>query len=311
MQNPLYQKHFLSVADFSKSILEFIIDTGLALKACPQSNLLRDRVIAVCFFEPSTRTRLSFETAILKLGGRVIGFSDASNTSIQKGETLADTARIINNYADALVVRHPKEGAARVISEFSRHPVVNAGDGSNQHPSQTLLDLMSIKETQGTLEGLKVALVGDLKYGRTVHSLVQALSQFNAQFYFSSPSLLAMPDYILEGLDKRGIHYQIVDSIKEVIYELDILYVTRLQKERFDEQEFLKLKDNYVITADTLAGAKKNLRILHPLPRVDEINPSVDNTPYAYYFQQAGNGLFAREAILSLLLNPSFSNQAL
>lgn len=308
MVNPLYQKHFLSIVDLSRPTLEFIIDAGLTLKAHPQNDLLRDRVIAVCFFEPSTRTRLSFETAILKLGGKVIGFSDASNTSIQKGETLADTARIINNYADALVVRHPKEGAARVISEFSHQPVINAGDGSNQHPSQTLLDLMSIKETQGTLEGLKVALVGDLKYGRTIHSLVQALSQFDTQFYFSSPPLLAMPDYILEALNKKSVSYQVVDSIKEVIGELDILYLTRLQKERFDEQEFLKLKGNYVITADTLVKPKKNLRILHPLPRVDEIHPSVDNTPYAYYFEQAGNGLFAREAILSLLLNPSLSS---
>ncbi|MBN3859425.1 aspartate carbamoyltransferase [Neisseriaceae bacterium PsAf] len=307
MSNPLYQKNIISIPELSRDELELLIQTGLNLKHSPRNDLLNGKVIASCFFEPSTRTRLSFETAIQRLGGKVIGFSDAQNTSVKKGETLADTARMINAYADAIVMRHNKDGAARIVGEFANCPVINAGDGTNQHPSQTLLDLISIKETQGTLENLKIALVGDLKYGRTVHSLVQALSLFNCEFYFLSPSNLAMPEYICEELDNANITYQTCQSLADVIKVVDILYMTRIQKERFDEQEFLKLKNSYILNASLLNEAKSNLKILHPLPRVDEIHYSVDSTPYAYYFQQAGNGVFARQAILALVLNPSIS----
>ncbi|QRN41396.1 MAG: aspartate carbamoyltransferase [Neisseriaceae bacterium] len=307
MCNPLYKKNIISVPELSKNELELLVQTGLDLKHSPRNDLLNGKMIASCFFEPSTRTRLSFETAIQKLGGKVIGFSDAQNTSVKKGETLADTARMLDSYADAIVMRHNKDGAARIMGEFATCPVINAGDGTNQHPSQTLLDLISIKETQKTLENLKIALVGDLKYGRTVHSLVQALSLFNCEFYFLSPDNLAMPDYICEELDYAGIKYQTSQSLTHAIEVVDILYMTRIQKERFDEQEFLKLKNSYILNASLLSKAKPNLKILHPLPRVDEIHYSVDSTPYAYYFQQAYNGVFARQAILALVLNPSIS----
>ncbi len=304
MANSLYQKHIISVADLSKDELEWVVKTALSLKQNPRNDLLANKLIATCFFEPSTRTRLSFETAVQRLGGRVIGFADGANTSAKKGETLADTARIISGYADAIVMRHNKDGAARVMSEFSAVPVINAGDGTNQHPSQTLLDLVSIYETQGTLTGLKIALAGDLKYGRTVHSLAQALSQWGCEFYFISPAQLAMPDYICEELDDAGAKYHVLTSLEAAIEEVDILYMTRVQRERFDEQEFLKIQGKFNLNAAMLANAKDNLRIMHPLPRVDEIANDVDATPQAFYFEQAKNGVFARQALLALVLNP-------
>lgn len=303
MNNLLYQQDVISIAELSRAQLELVVATAMRLKQSPRNDLLQGRLIASCFFEPSTRTRLSFETAVQRLGGRVIGFSDAGSTSVKKGETLADTARIISSYADAIVMRHHKDGAARLVSHFSSVPVINAGDGTNQHPSQTLLDLVSIFETQGTLENLKIALVGDLKYGRTVHSLAQALSRFGCSFYFISPPSLAMPAYICEELDEAGAHYEVLPSLEAAIEIVDILYMTRVQRERFDEQEFLKIQGKFNLNAAMLAAAKANLKILHPLPRVDEIAPDVDGTPYAYYFQQAQNGMYARQAILSLVLN--------
>ncbi len=305
MKNSLYQKHVISISDLTRADLELVIELAGQLKRAPRTDLLKDRVLASCFFEASTRTRLSFETAVQRLGGRVIGFSDASNTSLgKKGETLADSVRIITSYVDAFIMRHPQEGAARLASEFSNgRPVINAGDGANQHPTQTLLDLFSIYETQGTLDGLKLAFVGDLKYGRTVHSLAQALSLFGCRFYFISPEALAMPEYICEELDEKGIVYSVHKQLDEVMPELDVLYMTRVQKERFDETEFKHLKSQFVLTADSLRNAKPNLRILHPLPRIDEIHLDVDKTPYAYYFQQAENGVYARQALLALVLN--------
>lgn len=303
MPNLLYQKNLISIADLSTDELQLLLDTALKLKREPQQDLLAGKLIASCFFEPSTRTRLSFETAVQRLGGKVIGFADGANTSAKKGETLADTARIISSYADAIIQRHPKDGAARVLAEFSDVPVINAGDGTNQHPSQTLLDLVTIYETQGSLNNLKIAMCGDLKYGRTVHSLAQALKNFGCEFAFVSPSSLAMPDYITEELDETRTLWQIMPDLESALEWADILYMTRVQRERFDEQEFAKIQGKFNLSAEMLTNAQPNLRILHPLPRVDEIHPNVDNTPYAYYFQQAHNGVFARMAMLSLVLN--------
>ena len=305
MPNPLYGQHLISIPDLSNEQLECLLDTALRLKREPRYNLLEGRLIGSCFFEPSTRTRLSFETAVQRLGGKVIGFSDGANTSAKKGETLADTARIISSYTDAIIIRHPKDGAARVLSEFSAVPVINAGDGTNLHPSQTLLDLVTIQETQGRLDNLVIAMAGDLKYGRTVHSLAQAMKRHQAEFIFVSPPSLAMPDYITEELDAAGCRYQILPSLEEAARHADILYMTRVQRERFDEQEFAKIQGKFNLEAATLAQAKPNLRVLHPLPRVDEIHPNVDGTVYAYYFEQAKNGVFARMAMLSLVLNES------
>lgn len=303
MSNPLYRQHVISVADLSTDTLTQLVKTALHLKQHPQPHLLDNKLVATCFFEPSTRTRLSFETAAHRLGADVIGFADGANTSAKKGETLADTARIIAGYADAMVVRHNQDGAARVMSEFSSVPVINAGDGTNQHPSQTLLDLMTIFETQGRLEGLNIVLVGDLKYGRTVHSLAQALSNWNNTFYFVAPPQLAMPEYITEELDEKGCAYHVIESFEEALNLADIVYMTRVQRERFDEQEFLKIQGLYVLKAAMLAGVKDNMRIMHPLPRVDEIHTDVDATQHAYYFEQAKNGVFARQALLSAVLN--------
>ncbi|AAW84901.1 aspartate carbamoyltransferase, catalytic subunit [Aliivibrio fischeri ES114] len=306
MTNSLYQKHIISIPELSRQELELIVETAGKIKKEPQPDLLKNKIVASCFFEASTRTRLSFETAIQRLGGSVIGFDTAGNTSLaQKGETLADSVQIITSYADAYVMRHPQEGAARLASEFSNGtPVINAGDGANQHPTQTLLDLYTIYETQGRLDNLNVAFVGDLKYGRTVHSLTQALAKFEGiKFFFIAPEVLAMPDYICEELDELGIEYQLVESMDDAIPELDILYMTRVQKERFDESEYAHIKSAYILSAENLQPARENLKVLHPLPRVDEIDTDVDATPHAYYFQQAENGVYARQALLALVLN--------
>ncbi|MUL03716.1 aspartate carbamoyltransferase [Aliivibrio fischeri] len=306
MANSLYKKHIISIPELSRQELELIVETAGKIKKEPQPDLLKNKIVASCFFEASTRTRLSFETAIQRLGGSVIGFDTAGNTSLaQKGETLADSVQIITSYADAYVMRHPQEGAARLASEFSNGtPVINAGDGANQHPTQTLLDLYTIYETQGRLDNLNVAFVGDLKYGRTVHSLTQALAKFEGiKFFFIAPEVLAMPDYICEELDELGIEYQLVESMDDAIPELDILYMTRVQKERFDESEYAHIKSAYILSAENLQPARENLKVLHPLPRVDEIDTDVDATPHAYYFQQAENGVYARQALLALVLN--------
>lgn len=304
MTNPLFQKDIISVSEFTKEHIELILKTARELKAHPRNDLLKDRLIGVTFFEGSTRTRLSFETAIHRLGGQVIGFPDAANTSLgKKGETLMDSIRIITSYTDALVIRHNREGAARLAADISPVPVINAGDGANQHPSQTMLDLFSIYETQGRLDHIKIAFVGDLKYGRTVHSLAEALSLYNAEIMLVAPDSLAMPQYILDILDERGIKYSFHSTLEEVIPEVDILYMTRVQKERFDETEYQNLRSKYILTSSMLDSARENMKILHPLPRIDEITTDVDSNPHAYYFKQAANGVFAREAILALVMN--------
>lgn len=306
MAHSLFNKHIISIPELSREELELIVDTAARLKAEPNPELLKNKVVASCFFEPSTRTRLSFETAVERLGGSVIGFDNGGNTSLaKKGETLADSVQVIASYVDAFVMRHPQEGAARLASEFSNGvPIINGGDGANQHPTQTLLDLFSIYETQGTLDNLNVAFVGDLKYGRTVHSLTQALAKFdNVRFFFIAPDALAMPDYICEELEESGIQFSMHSNIEEVVPELDVLYMTRVQKERFDESEYAHMKSAFILTAATLEGARDNLKVLHPLPRVDEITVDVDKTKHAYYFEQAENGVYAREALLALVLN--------
>ncbi|MDF2784619.1 MAG: aspartate carbamoyltransferase catalytic subunit [Pantoea eucrina] len=306
MANPLYRKHIISINDLNRDELELVLHTAARLKAQPQPELLKHNVIASCFFEASTRTRLSFETAMHRLGASVVGFADGGNTSLgKKGETLADTISVIGTYVDAIVMRHPQEGAARLATEFSGGvPILNAGDGANQHPTQTLLDLFTLRETQGRLDNLSVAMVGDLKYGRTVHSLTQALAKFTGnRFYFIAPSALAMPAYITDMLDEQNIVWTRHDSIEEVLPELDILYMTRVQKERLDPSEYANVKAQFILRAADLHGARANLKVLHPLPRVDEIATDVDSTPHAWYFQQAGNGIFARQALLALVLN--------
>ena len=304
MANPLFNKNIISISDLSRSELEQIVMRARMMKTEPQSRWLTGKVIASCFFEASTRTRLSFETAIQRQGGTIIGFADSTNTSMgKKGETLSDSIRMISSYADAIVMRHPQEGSARLASEVATVPVVNGGDGSNQHPSQTLLDLFTIHECQGRLENLTVTFVGDLKYGRTVHSLAQALSLFECRFHFIAPDALAMPDYLLRELDSKNIDYSRVSSLEEAIPNSDILYMTRVQKERFDPTEYMHLASQYILSTDLLKNAPEHLRILHPLPRVDEIPFEVDSTPFAYYFQQAENGVYARQALLALILN--------
>jgi aspartate carbamoyltransferase catalytic subunit len=258
-------------------------------------------VAATLFFEPSTRTRLSFETAVNRLGGRVIGFSDASTSSSSKGETLNDTIRMVANYADIIIMRHHLEGAARYASEVSSVPVINAGDGSNQHPTQTMLDLYSIQKTQGRLDNLNITMVGDLKYGRTVHSLLMAMSHFSPTFCFVAPDELKMPEEYKLFCNKHGIRYtEQTEFDADVINRADILYMTRVQKERFTEvMEYEKVKNVYTLHNRMLDGSRDNLRILHPLPRVNEIDMDVDANPKAYYFEQARNGLYVRQAIIS------------
>lgn len=297
-------RSFVAIDDIDKQEMLDLLERARYFEAHPNSKILDGKVVATLFFEPSTRTRLSFETAVNRLGGRVIGFSDASTSSTSKGETLKDTIKMVANYADIIVMRHFLEGAARYATEVTDVPIVNAGDGSNQHPSQTMLDLYSILKTQGTLEGLTITMVGDLKYGRTVHSLVMALRYFKPRFNFVSSPQLRMPEPYLEICRREGIEYtEHTDFSPEVINSSDILYMTRVQRERFsDAMEYEKVKNLYTLRNAMLAGAKPNLRILHPLPRVNEIDRDVDDNDKAYYFEQARNGVFARQAILTRAL---------
>ncbi|MGQ1784828.1 MULTISPECIES: aspartate carbamoyltransferase [unclassified Saccharicrinis] len=296
-------RSLVSINDFTKEEILKIVELAAKFEANPNQDLLKHKVVASLFFEPSTRTRLSFETAINRLGGRVVGFTDASSSSTTKGETLKDTIKMVSNYADLIVMRHPLEGSARYASEQSRVPIVNAGDGANQHPTQTLLDLYSIQKTQGTLENLNIFMVGDLKYGRTVHSLLQAMSHFNPVFNFISPEELRMPDEYKFWLDSKGIKYYEHDEFTDIVSRADILYMTRVQQERFvDPIEYEKVKNVYILKNAMLDNTKDNLRILHPLPRVNEIDTDVDSNPKAYYFEQAENGVYARMAIMCSIL---------
>ena len=295
---------FVTIADLSKEKLMYLLELAKEFEAHPNRELLKGRVVATLFFEPSTRTRLSFETAANRLGARVIGFSDAKASSVTKGETLKDTILMVSNYADVIVMRHFVEGAAQYASEVAPVPIVNAGDGAHMHPSQCLLDLYSIYKTQGTLENLNIYLVGDLKYGRTVHSLITAMRHFNPTFHFVAPKELAMPDEYKIYCKEHGIRYEEhTDFNEDTIADADIIYMTRVQKERFsDLMEYERVKNVYILRAAMLNNVKPNMKILHPLPRVNEIAYDVDENPHAYYVQQAGNGLFAREAILSYVL---------
>ncbi|WP_444365306.1 aspartate carbamoyltransferase [Prevotella sp.] len=276
----------------------------------PTRELLKGKVVATLFFEPSTRTRLSFETAANRLGARVIGFSDAKASSVSKGETLKDTVLMVSNYADVIVMRHYVEGAAQYASEVAPVPIVNAGDGAHMHPSQCLLDLYSIYKTQGTLDNLNIYLVGDLKYGRTVHSLITAMRHFNPTFHFIAPKELAMPEEYKIYCRNHGIKYvEHTEFNEDIIADADILYMTRVQKERFsDLMEYERVKNVYILKRQMLAKAKPNMKIMHPLPRVNEIAYDVDESQHAYYIQQAGNGLFAREAIFCDVLGISLDD---
>lgn len=303
MENLLYGQDIISIKDLTLQQIEQVLDVANKLKMKQAPDLLQDKIIANCFFEPSTRTRLSFETATLRLGGNVIGFSNEDNTSVKKGESLHDTIRIVSDYSDLLIVRHPKEGAARLAAEISTKPVINAGDGANQHPTQTLLDLFTIQECQKKLNGLSIALVGDLKYGRTIHSFAQACMHYDVRLFLVAPDSLALPDSICDALKKQGVRFSFHHSLEEVIPKVDILYMTRIQQERFSEAEYQAIRKQYVLTAEMLSAAKPNLKVLHPLPRLNEIDMDVDATPHAYYFEQAANAIYVRQALLTLLLN--------
>lgn len=297
-------KSLVNISDYGRDDIFRILESAVRFKQEPDRDLLKGKVCATLFFEPSTRTRLSFETAVNRLGGRIIGFSDSATSSAAKGESLKDTIVMVGNYADLIIMRHHLEGSARYASEISRVPVINAGDGSNQHPTQTMLDLFSIYETQGTLENLTITIVGDLKYGRTVHSLIHGMSHFNPTFNFVAPEELHIPDKYKLFCDKLNIPYkEFTDFAPEAINNADILYMTRVQKERFtDLMEYEKVKNVYILRDQMLMESKANLKVLHPLPRVNEINQDVDANPKAYYFEQAENGMYTRQAIICDLM---------
>ena len=301
------RRHIISTKDFSREEIDFILDRAERLEPYARRgglDLLKGQIVATLFFEPSTRTKLSFDTAVKRLGGTTIGFDSAESTSVVKGETLSDTIKIIESYSDAIVIRHPREGAARMASEISGVPVINAGDGAGHHPTQTLLDLYTMrKECKKPIGELNVAIVGDLKYGRTVHSLAYALSLYKAKLSFVSPEQLRMPESIINYLKVHGVELLETPHIEDVLKDADVLYMTRIQKERFpDPSEYLKVAGSYRITPETLEGVKKDMIIMHPLPRVNEIDPLVDGTVHARYFQQAFYGVPIRMAVLSLVM---------
>ncbi len=297
-------RSLVSISDYTKEDIIHILDLATHFENTPEPTLLENKVIASLFFEPSTRTRLSFETAIQRLGGRIIGFTDASSSSVQKGESLRDTITNVSLYSDLIVMRHPLDGSTRFASEISHVPIINAGDGANQHPTQCLLDLYSIQKTQGTIENLKIAFVGDLKYGRTVHSLVQATTMFNCTYRLVSPTELKLPSPVKQHIKNNNLEYTQHTDLEEVIPDVDIIYMTRIQRERFaDPLEYERVKNSYVLKNNMLNNSKDNLKVMHPLPRVNEISEDVDTNPKAYYFQQALNGVYVRQALLASILN--------
>lgn len=305
------QNSLVSIDDITRDQILEILDKAAYFERNPNHKLLDGKIVATLFFEPSTRTRLSFETAVNRLGGRIIGFSDAATSSSSKGETLKDTIKMVSNYVDLIIMRHYLEGAARYATEVTETPIINAGDGAHQHPSQTMLDLYSIRKTQGRLNDLNITLVGDLKYGRTVHSLIMAMKYFNPTFRFVACDELRMPEVYKQFCRDNGIRFtEHTDFSQEVINTSDIIYMTRVQRERFaDIAEYEAVKDLYTLNNAMLGGARENLRILHPLPRINEISQDVDDNPKAYYFEQARNGLFVRQALicraLQIDVNPS------
>lgn len=296
-------RSLISIDDYTREEYLEVLEVAAEFEKKPVQDILKGMVVATLFFEPSTRTRLSFESAVNRLGGKIIGFTDAASSSTTKGESLKDTILTVSNYSDLIIMRHPLEGSARYASEVATVPVINAGDGANQHPTQCMLDLYSIQKTQGTLDNLTVSMVGDLKYGRTVHSLIMAMSHFNPTFKFISPDELKMPDEYKFFLDSKGIKYEEHIELGENISDSDIVYMTRVQRERFaDPLEYEKVKNVYILNKEMLVGTKENMKILHPLPRVNEINEDVDDNSKAYYFPQALNGVFTRQAIIAKIL---------
>jgi aspartate carbamoyltransferase catalytic subunit len=304
-ENRLFQRDIISTKDISLEDVQLVLETAKKFQQQTFPDLLKTKVIANCFFEPSTRTRLSFETAALRLGAKTIGFASDESLSTQKGETLHDSMRVIADYADMVIIRHPSEGSACLTAEIAECPVINAGDGANQHPTQALLDLFTIQQCQPDLHDLSIAIVGDLKYGRTIHSFLDLCSFFDVRLYLVSPEILTLPSSMCDKLKKRGVRFSFHQSLEEVIPKVDILYLTRIQQERFSEAEYQLVKDQFILRSQLLNRVKPNLKILHPLPRVNEITPDVDVTPYAYYFKQAANGVVVRQALLSLILHES------
>ena len=299
----LKNRSLISITDYSKEEILHVLKIAEDFERDPRQRILSGYVIASLFFEPSTRTRLSFESAVRYLGGNIVGFASADTSSVRKGETLKDTILTVSNYSDLIVMRNPLDGSARYASEVSPVPIINAGDGANQHPTQCLLDLYSIKKTQGTLDNLHVALVGDLKYGRTVHSLVQALSMFNTTFHLVSPDSLKLPSAVKIYIKNAGLEYYQYTDLNDVMEISDIIYMTRVQQERFpDPLEYEKVKNAYILENKMLESSKENLKILHPLPRVNEISEDVDDNPKAYYFRQARNGVYVRQALIATIL---------
>jgi aspartate carbamoyltransferase catalytic subunit len=297
-------RDIVSIEDFTREEINYILKISHDMEplATKGSDMLKGKILASLFFEPSTRTRLSFEAAMLKLGGSTIGFAEAEIASVKKGENLADTIRTVENYADIIALRHPLEGAAKLAAEFSKVPILNAGSGAEEHPTQALMDLYTMQKEKGTIDGLKIAMVGDLRYGRTVHSLAYALSLYNIELYLISPDSLRMRHQVIRAI-KDKISIVEGTNLENIIPQIDVLYVTRIQKERFpDAAEFAKVKGIYRIDLTTLKDAKKDMIILHPLPRVDEIAPEVDSKPQARYFQQVWNGIVVRMALLALVL---------
>ena len=299
-------KHVMSPLDFSTTELEQLFDLASDIEKNPDkyAHACDRKKLATCFYEPSTRTRLSFESAMLRLGGQTLGFSDAASSSASKGESVADTIRIISCYADICAMRHPKEGAPMVAAHYSGIPVINAGDGGHQHPTQTLTDLMTIRTLKGRLNNFTIGLCGDLKFGRTVHSLINALSRYeNVRFIFISPEELRVPDYITDMLRKKGFDYEEATRLEDVLPSLDLLYMTRVQKERFfNEEDYVRLKDFYILDQNKMELAKEDMLVLHPLPRVNEIAVEVDEDPRAAYFKQAQYGVYVRMALILTLL---------
>lgn len=301
-------KDIISMNDMSKEEILEILEIAEKIENSSEEeklNFLKGKIVATLFFEPSTRTKMSFESATFRLGAQVLQLPPLEQSSVKKGESFSDTIRMVESYSDVIVVRHPNDGAARLASTTSKKPVINAGDGSNQHPSQTLLDLYTIKEEKGTLSNLSIAFVGDLKYGRTVHSLVKALTHFNPTIYFVSPKILQMPTYLIDDLDKNNIKYEILEDFRDCLDKIDVFYMTRIQKERFpDIEDYQKVKGVYVINKENILGkCKEDMIILHPLPRVDEISTDLDETKHALYFKQAKNGVPVRQAMMMKVLN--------
>lgn len=297
-------RDIISIKDFTRKEIDYILETAEAMEPIAKtgSNMLKGKILATLFFEPSTRTRLSFEAAMHKLGGSTIGFAEPEIASVRKGENLADTIRVVENYADVIALRHPREGAARLAAEFAKVPIINGGSGGEEHPTQALLDLYTIKKEKGLIDSLNIAMVGDLRFGRTVHSLAYALSLYKVKLYFVSPPLLKMRREVLEAI-KGKVDVLETSNLEEVIPKIDVLYVTRIQKERFpDPAEYMKVKGSYRINMETLGKAKPDLIVLHPLPRVGEISPEIDSTSHAKYFQQVWNGIIIRMALLALIL---------